>query len=210
MSNPVKQFAKFVAVLVQNLPEMDKDLIQAWIDNPKALKKALEKVILSPSVAPFWKSINIGTNLKTASAFCQAFFKEGFDISFHANKILTSSDFTVSKEEKVVDLYRVSLKQLGFKEGATWSELLKRAEIFGLSLCSLEIAPQLCLQLEIEPHTLLTIAMEPLVIKGESHVFDIRKGAVGSDLELTTREVTNDWYFDTDTGWEFIFSFSEV
>jgi hypothetical protein len=43
-----KQTAKLIARISENLPDMDSDVIQGWIDNPKGLQKVLKEALCPP------------------------------------------------------------------------------------------------------------------------------------------------------------------
>lgn len=44
-----KHTAKFIAVLAENLPRIDVDVMEGWIKNPKALQRALSESLCPPS-----------------------------------------------------------------------------------------------------------------------------------------------------------------
>lgn len=57
-----KQTAEFIATVAQNMPEMSGDIMQGWIENPKALQKLLSGLCLSvngssAAVNPDWKKV---------------------------------------------------------------------------------------------------------------------------------------------------------
>jgi len=43
-----KQTARFISAVSANLPELDADVMQGWIQNPKALQKALTEALCPP------------------------------------------------------------------------------------------------------------------------------------------------------------------
>ena len=114
-----------------------------------------------------WKTIKLGTGLKTADDFLNA-LQEFIDPKWGDSVIfmLKSSAFKVALEETEVDLVKVTVEELGFKKKARVypHQIYKRARLFGLELCSAEVGPQLRLQYKDQPGgERLYIAMEPIV-----------------------------------------------
>lgn len=46
-----KQTAKFLAVVGENMPELSGDVMQGWIQNPKAVQKVLERAFCPPEIS---------------------------------------------------------------------------------------------------------------------------------------------------------------
>ncbi|MEX0931706.1 MAG: hypothetical protein WDZ88_03065 [Candidatus Paceibacterota bacterium] len=59
MSKLHKQTTKLIARIAENLPEMDSDIIQRWIDNPKRLQKFLRKLCMPEKEIPL-NTIDLG------------------------------------------------------------------------------------------------------------------------------------------------------
>ena len=136
---------------------------------------------------PVWRTIKLGTGLKTADDFRKALADNGFKVSDWANDILGQPAFTAATEEIEVDLVVVSNAELGFEKGAKLKDTYARAKELGLELCSPEVGPQLRLQHENQPRgEWLLIAMEPIADSdGGLYVFNVRHG--GADLWLYSR-----------------------
>lgn len=172
----------------KNMQEMSADVMQGWIENPKGLTKALT-VLCPTEVAqqgfPIWKTINLGTGLKTADDFRAAIKTAGMYISDWGNYILGEPDFTVSHEETEVDLVIVSNADLGFKNGTMVKGTYASALELGLELCPNEVGPQLRLQYTNQPNgEWLLIAMEPIVDSdGDRALFSVERRDDG-DLDL--------------------------
>src|SRR5581483_3717379 len=86
---------------------------------------------------PVWRTIQIGTGLKTANDFRRALTSAGYRIGTWANDIL--GRFTPATEEKKLDLVAVSVAELGFANGATLRDIYARAKELGLELCPAEV-----------------------------------------------------------------------
>ncbi|MFZ2303694.1 MAG: hypothetical protein WAV98_02820 [Minisyncoccia bacterium] len=196
-----KQTAKFLAMVAQNMPEMSADVMQGWIQNPKALKKAL--TILSPlettSRFEVWKTIRLGTSLKTADDFRAAIKIAGMYIGDWGNDILSKPVFTASTEETEIDLVVVSNADLGFRDGAELKDTYARALELGLDLCPNEVGPQLRLQYTDQPiGEWLLIAMEPIVDSdGNRILFHVERRDGGSQyLYGSHGDPVNVWHAD--------------
>ena len=110
-----------------------------------------------------WKTIKLGTGIKTADDFRRAFKATGCRIGNLASDILDKPAFTASDTEMELDLFNVSVAELGFKDGATRRDIYMRALKLGLELCPNETGPQLRLQYQDQPRgEWLPIGMEPI------------------------------------------------
>ena len=153
------QTAKMGARILENLPEMDSEVMQGWIDDPKGLQEALRQSLCRFKT---FMTIKLGT-LKDADAIRKAIADEGGRISDWANDILGQPAFTVATEETEMELVAPTVAELGFKDGAKYSDICERAKQLGLALCPPEVGPQLRLQYKDQPKgEWLRIAMEPI------------------------------------------------
>ena len=193
------QVAKLIARLAENLPDMSEDIMQGWIENPKGLQKFLAGLCPpangSVSELKVFKTIKLGTGLKTADDFRKSFKDNGFKLGDWANDILGKPVFTVATEETELDLVVVSVAELGFKKGATREQIYTRAEERGLYRCPAEVGPQLRLQYADQPNgEWLIVAMEP-----------IRYSACRLELFLVEHDDDGLWlyssYDDSDLVW---------
>lgn len=160
-----RQTGKLIARIAENLPDMSRDLMQGWIDNPRGLQKFLAGLCPAETSLEFhvWKSIKLGTGFKTADDFRRALKAEGCRIGAWGDDILGKPAFTASDVEMTLDLVNVSVADLGFKKGATRKDIYERALSLGLELCPAEVGPQLCLQYQDQPRgEWLLIVMEPI------------------------------------------------
>jgi len=168
MSSFHDQTAQFIAAVAQNLPEMSSDVMQGWIKDPKALQKFL--LDLCPPVPDIpipefkvWRTIKLGTGLKTAEDFYKYFRNNRLNIDIYASDIISKPAFTVAPRETVLNLIVVRVAELGFKKGATREQIFARAKEWGLTLCPAEAGPQLRLQYRDQPNNdELFIAMDPI------------------------------------------------
>lgn len=109
-----------------------------------------------------WKTIKIGTGI-SGKDFCSELGKKGFQISDRVRDMLGQNAFTVATAEEDVDLVQLSLRRLGFKEGACYEAICARAIERGLELCPMEVGLQLRLQYSDQPRgEWLSIAMVAL------------------------------------------------
>lgn len=98
-----------------------------------------------------WKTIKLGTGLKTADGFRKALVDGGSRIANSANQMFRKRVFTASKTERELDLVNVSPRDLGFKKQTTYKKVCAKAKKIGLELCPSEVGPQLCLQYKDQP-----------------------------------------------------------
>ena len=128
-----------------------------------------------------WKTIKLGTGLKTADDFRRALEDVGVNISDWANDILGKPAFTVASEETEVDLVKVTVAELGFKKGARHDQIYERVKKLGLELCPAEVGPQLRLQYQDQPNgERILVAMEPIIASdGYPLVFNVGRGESG-------------------------------
>lgn len=131
-----------------------------------------------------FKTIKLGTGLKTADGFRKSLEDNGIKVSSWTNDILGKSTFTVATKEVEIDLVVRSVAELGFKDGATRHQIYNRANEFGLDLCPAEVGPQLRLQYKDQPNgEWLIVAMNPIAgSNGDLRLFGIGRG--DSDLLL--------------------------
>jgi len=179
-----RQTAKLLAVIGENMPELSGDVMQGWIENPKSVQKVLKEAFCPPEATPkfeIWKTIKLGTGLKTADDFRKAIKNGGMKISNWADDILGKSGFTVITGETEVDLIKVTVAELGFKEGARRDQIYERAKELGLELCPPEVGPQLRMQYRDQPNgEWILIGMEPIRDSdGVLFVFDVVRSGSG-------------------------------
>ena len=144
---------------------------------------------VTPSEFKVFKTIKLGTGLKTADDFHKSFKDNGFRIGdWGVNDILGKPAFTVATEETELDLVVVSVAELGFKNGATSEQIYARAKELGLDLCPAEVGPQLRLQYKDQPNgEWLIVAMEPITVSdGDLKLLFIVRRRSDSDLWLSS------------------------
>ncbi len=125
-----------------------------------------------------WKTIRLGTGLKTADDFSQDITDAGGRASNLAKNIMGKPSFTVSRELIKLDLVKVSVADLGFLKNVSLEEIYNRVISRGLKLLPAEAGPQLRLQYVDQPNgERLFMAMEPIKdSNGVLHVFDVKRG----------------------------------
>ena len=128
-----------------------------------------------------WKIIKLGTGIKDANGFRQAIKDAEMRISAWASDIIGKPEFTMTAGETEVDLVRVTVGKLGFKDGARRDQIYDRAEEFGLEVCPPEVGPQLRLQYKDQPMKEgILIGMEPIRLSdGDLRVFGVAHNGGG-------------------------------
>ncbi len=169
----IKQGIQGLASLVTNIDwsAIDPDGFQKTVvEDPVRAGRELTKFLQNGASMTFeiknfptWKTIDLGTGLKTTDDFRRALKSDGYGIGDWGNDILGQKAFTATKKSQSVDLVVVSVADLGFKDGATRKEIYDRAQELGLGLCPAEVGPQLRLQYKDQSRgEWLLIGMEPV------------------------------------------------
>jgi len=127
-----------------------------------------------PRQFPIWKTVKLGLH-KSTDEYRKAMKSAKNKVGDWANDILGKPAFTCATEETDVDLVVLSVAELGFKDGAKYSEICARALELGLELCPAEVGPALRLAYKDQPRgEWLIIAMEAIAGSGgDLHVFDV-------------------------------------
>ena len=141
--------------------------------------------LFTSATAKVWKTIKLGTGLKTASDFRKEVVKAGMKIDDWANDILGKHDLVVAGSVTEVELIACSVAELGFKDGAICKDIYVRAQELGLDLCPPEVGPQLRLRYTDQPKgEWLVIAMEPITGSGGNlSLFVVGRDGVGRWLK---------------------------
>jgi hypothetical protein len=154
------QTRKLLAMVVENVPELPTDIMQGWIENPKALQKALSDALLPPQKFEIWRTIRIG-GFRNADEVRKAIKNAGMNIGNYANDIL--GKILLATSETDVNIVLLSVADLGFKDGAEYGKICSRAKELGLELCPAEVGSQLRLQYKDQPNgEWLIVAMKPI------------------------------------------------
>lgn len=112
-------------------------------------------IVAEPRQFKIWRTIKVGTGLKTADDFRQALKGKGYWISDPASDVLAQEAFTVATKEAEVDLALVPIGKLGFRDlgnyGTAYGDICARILRLNLELCEPEDGPQLRLQYPDQP-----------------------------------------------------------
>jgi hypothetical protein len=202
-----RQTASFLAVVGQNMPEISGDVMQGWIENPKALQKALRTALCPPETTAImprefatWKTIKIGTQ-KSVKDLTKALTGNGFRISDWAGDILKK--ITLADAETEIELVLVSVADLGFTKATRRDAIYDRAKELGLDLVPAEAGPQLRLQYTDQPmNEWMLMAMEPITDSdGAPYVFSVGRHDDGRWLRSSDGNPGITW--DPDDRWVF-------
>jgi hypothetical protein len=151
-----------------------------------------------------WKTIEIGTGLRTPEHFREAVKeaneseairarKMAIRLSINAKEVLLRPAFSFAEEYRLVDLVKVSHRQFGFTRKAPRIEIYTRAEEFGLQKCPAEVGPQLRLQYLFQPQKeRLAIGMEPIRGEHTDRTGEARPGGY-LDLFLVDHDASSLW-----------------
>ncbi len=160
--------------LADLLDKLDGNNGEVWL---RGMKKFLRKE--NPWEKPeTFMVIEIGTH-KDVKALRSALETSGERIGNWAGDILSKTKLAKSKQS--LELVVMSVKELGFPEGAQYQDICKAADNQGLDLCPAEVGPQLRLQYRDQPKgEWLVIAMEPIKDSdGDADLFSVSRDSVG-------------------------------
>lgn len=112
-----------------------------------------------------------------------------------ANQLMEHRDFTVLKETEHADLVRLTVKDLGFDQGATTDEIYKKAIFLGLELCPAEVGPYL--RLSYSGGDWMYIAMKQITGRdGDPGVFSLNRYEAELRLHGSGAEPEDRWGAD--------------
>jgi hypothetical protein len=137
--------------------------------------------IRSAAAVPAWKTITVGTFANTF-ALIDALDAAGCSIGGSAGEILARLAFALSATKIDVDLFSVSVAELGFQAGtASLADIYARAQQLGFGLATAEVAPQLRLQYFDQPiGEFLIIGMKPIKTwNGGAVILNVANGGAG-------------------------------
>jgi hypothetical protein len=122
-----------------------------------------ELVVKPADPWPVWKTIKLGTGLKTADDFRKDIKDDGMNISDWADDIIGKPEFTVAAEETEVDLVKATVAELGFRNSARRDQIYDRVKELGWEICPAEVGPQLRRQYRDQPNNeSIRIGMKPI------------------------------------------------
>ena len=121
-----------------------------------------------------------------------------------SNSFLAEAAFACAAEETDVNLVAVSVADLGYREGARYSQICAKAQEMGLDLCPAEVGPALLLASKDQQHgERLIIAMKPIGGSGgDFDEFDVEFG--GSGLSLRGYCGPKDRFWDSERRFVFV------
>jgi hypothetical protein len=137
--------------------------------------------VRSAGDVPVWKTITAGT-FSDGFALGNALDAVGCGIGNPAGEILARPAFTLSATKATVELFTVSVAELGFQtDTASLADIYARAKLLGFRLAAAEIGPQLRLQYFDQPiGEFLIVGMEPIrTSKGEPVILTVANGGAG-------------------------------
>jgi hypothetical protein len=79
----------------------------------------------------------------------------GVRLNESAEVLFADDRFTTSAVISLVEIAELSVASLGFRNGATFAQIVEQAEVVGLSLCPLELGPHFRLQYTVQPEGFL-------------------------------------------------------
>ena len=121
-------------------------------------------------------------------------------IDSYADSLLESKDFETYPNIEEVVLIRLTVKDIGFPNGATTDEIYKRAKELGLELCAPEVGPRL--RLAYSGTDWMRIGMKQINDRdGDPNVFYLYRG--GAELGLCASDAGPDGHWRDGYTWVF-------
>ncbi len=129
------------------------------------------------------KEITIGG--KNTKQLTKELKERGYRISDYAEEMMENKEFKPSKKAEKLDLVILSVKDLGFPDGATRQQIYEKARELGLEIAPAEVGPQLRLQYKDQPMgEYLLIGSGPLTASsGRLRVFSVNRADTGRWLD---------------------------
>ncbi|MBI2552737.1 hypothetical protein HYW17_05560 [Candidatus Uhrbacteria bacterium] len=127
----------------------------------------------------------------------EAEFKQaGMQINPYAKAMMEHPDFTTLKKAEQADLVRLTVKDLGFSQGATTQEIYDKAQALGLELCPTEVGPHYRLSYTDQPmREWVVIGMKQITDpNGYPSVFDVARNEDGLWLRRNWAKPESRWY----------------
>jgi hypothetical protein len=127
------------------------------------LRDEVELVIVRkkiPTEIEVWKTLTLSSSFESTDDLRDVLRTGRRNTDAWTRYMLNKVDFTCDMQ---VDLVRVSVGELGFKDSAEFEQICAKAKKRGLELCPARVGPELRLQYEDQPENeSLGVAMEPI------------------------------------------------
>jgi hypothetical protein len=104
---------------------------------------------MCPNCPAITRTVTVGG--LTKSELIQELQRNAISMNESAESLFASEHFTISGPRYAVTTVELTVRDLGFPQGATIAEIYARAEALGLGLCPLELGPHLRLQYLDQP-----------------------------------------------------------
>ncbi len=169
---------------------------------PKVFELPLEHLYTSfPEGRIRWAAIELGG--ATLQELQDQLKQAKINVGAYAEDMLKSKDFTTLKKPESAKFVRLTVKDLGFPQGATTDQIYQRAEELGLELCPPEVGPRYRLAYTDQPmNEWLLIGMKQIVVRdGNPDVFKLVRGVDGLWLNGSWAKPDFRWNADD----EFVF-----
>jgi hypothetical protein len=98
---------------------------------------------------PTTRTIQVGG--RTGEELLRDLSEAGVNLNEHAKTLLLSDHFTATNPPQTVDLLLITVRDLGFADGATLPEILQQAQNSGLKSGPIDLAPHFRLQYLDQP-----------------------------------------------------------
>ncbi len=132
---------------------------------------------------------------KSGSEYQKQILENGHEFYGEVEHLLKTKEFVTSLKSEQLKLIKLSVAVLGFPNGATFAEIISKANELGLDLCPPEVGPAYRLQYNDQPvNEYVGIGMTPITgADGSPHVFYVGRREFGSYLYTSWADPTGRW-----------------
>ena len=153
---------------------------------------------------PIWKTVKLGVH-KTPAEYRKALEAGNHRSGGWVNEIFDKPVCTCADKETDVDLVVLSVGDLGFKEGALYSQICDKAVAVGLEVCPAEVGPALRLAYGDQPRgERLIIATKPFTGSGDDLDLFVMEVSGGGGLWLRGDCGPSDRFWEPDRRFVFV------
>jgi hypothetical protein len=170
----------------------------------RLLRGEVTVVETPPREFPIWKTVRLGV-YKTADEYRKALQAGEHRCGEWVTNLFGKPACHCASEETDVDLVVLSVDDLGFKEGALYSQICEKAQAMGLDLCPAEVGPALRLAYENQPRgERLIIATKPFADSDDELDLFVMEVSGGGGLWLRGDCGPSDRYWEPDRRFVFM------
>lgn len=208
--------ATFIAQLVRSIPPISLNAMNYWMSHTHQLEAFLGGLANPKNEFMLaWRSVALGTGLRTGQQFIEAMEREGFIVTKSAKIVLLEVDpynskFLAGNIHKKIWLTMLTPRDLGFTKPRSADDICTKALTLGFELCPIELGPQLRLQYPNQPvGEKIAIGMQSYTTRKDAlqRFFVVKHTSHGQELDCCFANAVNGkppHLWDVDSKWVFV------